>query len=93
MALAEAAFSKMKWMKLECPDPDESEFTKLAAFLKDSNSEQLLQNLVKICDKRFSKEKEPESRVLGGLSRQPGGGCLGIGVCLGAAYQSDSGVT
>ena len=57
MSLAEAAFSKMKWVELECPDPDESVFTKLAAFLKeDSNTDQLLQKLVKICAERFSKE-------------------------------------
>jgi len=57
MSLAEAAFSKMKWVELECPDPDESVFTKLAAFLKeDSNTDQLLQTLVKMCAERFSKE-------------------------------------
>ena len=61
MSLAEAAFSKMIWVELECPDPDEAEFTKLAAFVKeDSNSDQLLQKLVKICDEKFSKEKHPD---------------------------------
>ena len=60
MSLTEAAFSKMKWVELECPDPDEAEFTKLTAFVKDSNSDQLLQKLVKICAERFSKEKEPD---------------------------------
>ena len=60
MSLAEAAFSKMIWVELECPDPDEAEFTKLAAFVKEaSNSDRLLQKLVKICDEKFSKEKEP----------------------------------
>jgi len=60
MSLTEAAFSKMIWVELECPEPDEPEFTKLAAFVKeDSNSDQLLQKLVKICDEKFSKEKEP----------------------------------
>ena len=38
MALTEAAFSKLKWVELECPDPDQSEFSKLAAFLKDSKT-------------------------------------------------------
>ena len=60
MSLAEAAFSKMKWVELECPDPDEAEFTKLTAFVKDSNSDQLLQKLVKVCYERFLKEKEPD---------------------------------
>ena len=60
-SLTEAAFSKMIWVELECPDPDEAEFTKLAAFVKeDSNSDQLFQKLVKICDEKFSKEKDPD---------------------------------
>ena len=57
MSLAEAAFSSMKWVELECPDPEESVFTKLAAFLKEnSNADQLLQKLVKMCAERFSKK-------------------------------------
>ena len=56
MSLAEAAFSNLKWVETEGPDPDQSEFTKLAAFLKASNSDQLLQKLVTICDERFSKK-------------------------------------
>jgi len=57
LSLAEAAFSKLKWVETEGPDPDQSEFTKLAAFLKDSDAaDQFLQKLVKICDERFSKK-------------------------------------
>ena len=55
MSLAEAAFSNLKWVETEGPDPDQSEFTKLVALLKGSNSDQLLQKLVKNCDERFSK--------------------------------------
>ena len=46
-SLAEAAFSKLKWVETEGPDPDQTEFAKLAAFLKDSNAaDQFLQKLV-----------------------------------------------
>ena len=63
MSLAEDAFSKMKWVELECPDPEASEFTKFATFLTKSNSDQLFKKLVEICHERFSKDHEDEFLV------------------------------
>lgn len=62
-ALAEAAFAKMILREFrEFPDPGAPVFTQLVAFLDESDQrEEFLQKLVKVCTKRFSRERGPES--------------------------------
>jgi len=65
-ALAEAAFAKMIMkQRQEVPDPGAPEFTQLVAFLDESDQrEEFLQKLVKVCTKRFSRERGPEAEFL-----------------------------
>ena len=62
-ALAEAAFAKMIMKpREEVLDSRAPEFTQLVAFLDESDQrEEFLRKLVKVCTKRFSRERGPES--------------------------------
>jgi len=73
-ALADAAFAKMilKPREQEVPDPEAPEFTQLVAFLDDSDQrEEFLQKLMKVCTKRFSRERGPEMEFLVTCSGDP----------------------
>ena len=66
-ALADAAFAKIivRPREQEVPDPEAPEFTQLVAFLDESDQrEEFLQKLVKVCTKRFSRERDPEVEFL-----------------------------
>ena len=62
-AFAEAAFAKMIMKpREEVLDSRAPEFTQLVAFLDESDQrEEFLRKLVKVCTKRFSRERGPES--------------------------------
>jgi len=73
-ALADAAFAKMivRPREQEVPDPEAPEFTQLVAFLDESDQrEEFLQKLVKVCTKRFSRERDPEVEFLVTCSNDP----------------------
>merc|ERR1719285_1061009 len=73
-ALADAAFTKMivRPREQEVPDPEAPEFTQLVAFLDESDQrEEFLQKLVKVCTKRFSRERDPEVEFLVTCSNDP----------------------
>ena len=73
-ALADAAFAKMivRPREQEVPDPEAPEFTQLVAFLDESDRrEEFLQKLVKVCTKRFSRERDPEVEFLVTCSTNP----------------------